>query len=88
MPAASRARADRVAVVDHEPEVAVVVRALAAALGEREELVARVQERHPAHAPAQLEVQPAPVELQRRVEVAHLERDVVDADQPRLCHPY
>ena len=42
--------ADRVAVVDHEPEVAVVVRP-AAALGEREELVAHVEEGHPA-APA------------------------------------
>jgi hypothetical protein len=66
--------------------VAVVVRALAAPLGEREELVARVQERHPRHPPAQLEVQPAPVPGQRLVEVADLERHVVDPDEPR--HPY
>jgi hypothetical protein len=42
-------------VVDHEPEVAAVVGRLAAAFGEREELVAHVDERHPARPAAQLE---------------------------------
>ena len=48
-------RAHRLAVVDHEPEVARVVGWLAPPLREREELVADVQERHPGHAAAQLE---------------------------------
>jgi hypothetical protein len=64
----------------------MVVRPLAAALGEREELVAHVEERHPPHAPAQLERQQAPVELERRLEVADLERHVVDPDRTRPRH--
>ena len=50
-------------------------------LGERDELVAHVDERHPAAAPPQLEVEQAAVELERLVDRAHLERDVVDADR-------
>jgi hypothetical protein len=44
-------------VVDHEPEVAVVVRALRAALADREELVAHLEEGHPLRVAAQLEVE-------------------------------
>ena len=51
---------------------------------ERDELVAQVDERHPvADPPAQLELEEAAVPGDRLVEVAHLERDVVDADEPR-----
>ena len=71
----------RLLVVDDEAEVAVVVGRLPASLADREELVAQVDERHPRHAPAQLEVEEPRVELQRLVEVADLERDVVDPDQ-------
>jgi hypothetical protein len=61
--------------------VALVVRPLAAPLGHGEELVAHVEERHPAHAAAQLELEQAPVQIERRVEVADLQRHVVDPDQ-------
>jgi hypothetical protein len=66
--------------------VALVVSGLATALGEREELIAHVEEGHSGHPAAQLELEHAPVELERRVEVAHLERHVVDADEPRPGH--
>ena len=74
----------RVAVVDDEAEVAVVVRAAGARRREREELVAASTNAIGSRAPAQLEAEQAPVEVQRRVDVADLEGDVVDAHQP--CH--
>ena len=50
---------------------------------ERDELVAQVDERHAAAAPAQLEViDELPEELEHLVEVADLDGDVVDADEP------
>ena len=61
--------------------MAAVVGSLAAALGQRQELVAHVDERHPPGAAAQREVEQAAVELERLLDVADLERDVVDADQ-------
>ena len=76
-------RADGVLVVDHEPEVAVAVGRLAAALGEGDELVARVDEGHPGRAAAQAQLEDLAVEGERLVEVADLEGDVVDADEPR-----
>src|SRR5262249_53054577 len=48
--------ADGFFVVDDETEVPAVVRPLPAALGERDELVAEVDERHAADATAQLDV--------------------------------
>ena len=66
-------------VVDDEAEVAAVVGRLAAALGERQELVAHVDERHARSAAAELECEQAAVEIECLVEVADLERDVVDA---------
>ena len=68
-------------VVDDEPEVATVVARLLAALGERDELVAQVEEGHARRPAAQLEGEQPPVEGQRLLEVADLERDVVDAHQ-------
>jgi hypothetical protein len=50
---------------------------------QREELVAGVDERHPPGAAAQLEAEQPPVELERGLYVADLERDVVEADQAR-----
>ena len=71
------------AVVDHEPEVALAVRrGLPPALGQHEELVAHVDEGHAVHAAAQLEVEDAPVEVERRFEVRHLEHEVVDPHEP------
>ena len=56
---------------------------LLAALHQRDELVAHVDERRAGHAAAQLELEEAAVERQRGVEIADLERHVVHADQPR-----
>src|SRR5919197_2359430 len=78
--------ARRLLVVDDEAEVPVRVGRLRAAGGERDELVAHVDEGHPAGAPAQLELEDAPVELERLLDIAHLERDVVQADEPSTCH--
>jgi hypothetical protein len=71
-------------VVDDEAKVAVVVRRLGATLRQRDELIAHVDERHPRHASAKLELEDPPVEGQRFVHVFDLERDVVDADQACL----
>ena len=68
-------------VVDHEPEVAVGVGLLAAALGEGDELVARVDEGHAGDAAAQAQLEDLTVEGERLVEVADLEGDMVDADE-------
>src|SRR5262249_49272408 len=58
------------------------VGAVGAGLGERDELVAEVDERHPRPArAAQRHLEPALVPGQRLFEVAHLERDVVDPDR-------
>ena len=49
-------------------------------LGERDELVAQLDERHPADAAAQLDLEQAAVELERLVDRVDLERDVIDPD--------
>ena len=66
--------------MDDEAEVATVVRGLAAAFSEREELVAQVDERHVLALPAQLEIEQPAVERQRFLDVADLEGDVVETD--------
>ena len=59
-----------------------LVRRLRASLRQRDELVAHVDERHPARASAQLErPEDRLPEPQRLVEVANLQRDVVDPDE-------
>ena len=69
------------AVIDHEAEVAALIGTLEAPFGDSQELVAEIQERHPWHASAELEGEQPAVEVERGVEVADLERDVVDADE-------
>src|SRR5206468_3282582 len=70
-------------VVDDEPEVAIVVAALRARCAQREELVAQFDERHVGpSAAAELEGEDSPVPLKRLVDVADLQRDVVDANEP------
>ena len=77
----------RLLVVDDEAEVPGIVRRLRAPLRERQELVAHVEERHPGDPPAELELEDRAVEAQRLVEVADLERHVVDPEQSRtLAH--
>jgi hypothetical protein len=63
--------------------VAVRVGRLRPPLRERDELVAHVHEGHAAGAAAELEVEDAPVEGERLLDVADLEGDVVDADEAR-----
>ena len=86
-PGLGQRAADGVAVVDHEAEVAALVGTLAAALGDGQELVAEVEEA-PCRGtrPRSSNVEQAAVELERGVEVADLERDVVDADQAGGAH--
>ena len=85
-PLALDGRPYRVDVVDHEPEMALVVPRLPAALHESDELVAHVDERRAGRAATQLEIEEAPVQRERGIEIADLERHVVYADQlrPRL----
>ena len=76
-------RANGCLVVDDEPEVPLRVRRLRAPACERDELVAHVDERHRAPDPAaQLELEEPAVPRECLVEVAHFERNVVDADEP------
>jgi hypothetical protein len=70
-------------VVDHEPDMPSGVRGLRPSLGERDELVAHVDERHPADSAAQLNLEQPAVEGQRLVDRPDLERDVVHADRAR-----
>ena len=73
--------AHRLLVVDDEPEVAPVVRALLAPLGQREELVAQVDEGHAGRDAPQVQLEEPAVELQRLVDAVDLERYVVDSDE-------
>ena len=70
-------------VVDDEAEVTVVVRCLPPALGERDELVADVDECHAPGSAAKRELEDAAVELERLLDVPDLQRDVVDSY--KLC---
>jgi hypothetical protein len=70
-------------VVDHDADVAGAVGRLGPPLGDRQELVTHVDERHPRDAPAELELEHPAVELERPVEVVDLDRDVVHPDQAR-----
>ena len=72
---------DRLLVVDYEPEVPSIVRRLAPSLAERDELVAHVDERHPRLAIDAAHLEDRAVERQRRLEVADLERNVIDAHE-------
>ena len=62
----------------------VLVLRLRPAFGQGDELIAHVDERHAGAAPAQRELEQPPVERERLVDVADLERDVVDPDQTRF----
>jgi hypothetical protein len=69
--------ADGVLVVDDEPEMATVVRRLFASFLKGKELVAQVDERH-ILLPAKLELEYPPVERERFLDIAHLERNVIE----------
>jgi hypothetical protein len=74
--------ANDLSIVDDQPEVAVPVRRLGAALGQGDELVPDVDEGHSRHMSAQLALEDPPVERERLLEVADLQGDVVEADEP------
>jgi catechol 2,3-dioxygenase-like lactoylglutathione lyase family enzyme len=73
--------ARRLLVVDDETEVARPIRGLRSPLGERDELVAQIDEGHAPGAAAKLELEDPAVELECFVDAPDLERDVVDADE-------
>jgi hypothetical protein len=69
-------------VVDDEPEVPCLARRLGSPCRERDELIAHVDEGHPgASSAAQLELEEASIPGERLLDVAHLERNVVDPDE-------
>ena len=64
--------------------VPALVSGLSASLAERDELIADVNESHaPAGAATQLQIEEPPVPVERLIEIADLERHMVDADEPR-----
>jgi uncharacterized cupin superfamily protein len=74
-------------IVDDQADVALCVGRLHAACAEGEELVAHVDERHSRNAAAECYFEHPAVEVERLVDVAHLNGDVVDADEARaLSH--
>src|SRR5262249_51212305 len=76
--------ARRLLVVDHEAEMATIVRRLSAPLLEGDELVAQIDEGHGVALAAQLEREEVAVERQCLLDVCHLQRDVVEAYHARL----
>jgi hypothetical protein len=62
--------------------VAVAIRHGIVPLGERQELVAHVEEGHARHPAAQVELEDARVELERLLDIAHRDGDVVDPYHP------
>src|SRR5215213_796204 len=69
-------------IVDHEAEVTAGTAVGRVALGQREELVAHVEKRHSSRAAAELEIEDAAVEGHRLLDVADLQRHVIDSDHP------
>src|SRR5258708_28091692 len=76
--------ADRVLVVDHETKMTAVVGGLSAALLQREELIAQIDERPGLALAAQFELEQAAIERQRLLDIADLESDVVETDRARF----
>jgi len=76
--------AGRLLVVDDETEVTTIVCGLLAAFLQGNELIAQVDERHRGTLAAQFEFEKAAVERQRLVDIADLQRDVVEAYGARL----
>src|SRR6185436_15851313 len=68
--------AHRLLVIDDQPEMPAVIGCLPAAVLQREELVAQIDEGRILALAAQLEVEQPAVEGQRLFDVADLERDV------------
>jgi hypothetical protein len=70
-------------VVDDEPEVPGLVWRLGSSCCERDELIAQVDEGHRSpRSAAELELEEASIPGERFLDVADLERNVVDPDEP------
>ena len=69
-------------VVHDQADVPRLIRRLAPARAQGDELVANVDEGHPGAASAELELEDAAEERKGFIDVSHLDGDVVDADQP------
>src|SRR5262249_12927832 len=83
--ARSRERAaHRLLVVDHEAEMAAVVGRLLAALLQRDELIAQIDEGRGLALAAQLELEQPAIEGQRLLDIAHLERNMIEPDGARF----
>src|SRR5262245_9500350 len=76
--------AHRVLVVDHESKMTAVVGGLGAALLQRQELIAQIDEGRGLALAAQLELEQAAVKGQRLLDVADLEGDMVETDGARF----
>src|SRR5215208_7207313 len=74
---------DHPPVVYHHPDVPMFVGGAVLALGERDELVSCVYERHSGSATPQLDLEEASVELERVLYVPDLDSDVVEPDELR-----
>ena len=82
-PARLEQLAYRLLVIDDEPKMARRVGAARTAVTERQELVAHIEERHPGLALDAPQLENRAIERDRLLEIADLERDVVDPDQMR-----
>src|SRR5215468_2189636 len=76
--------ADRVLVIDHETEMTAIIGGLGAALLQRDELIAQIDERRGLALAAQFELEQAAVEGERLLDIADLESDVVETDGARF----
>ena len=72
--------ADSVLIIDHKAKMAVIVGWLGAALLQREELVAQIDEGRSLALAAKLEVEQATVESQSLFDVTDLESDMVETN--------
>ena len=79
--------ADRIPVIDHESKMTAVVGGLGAALLEREELIAQIDESRGLAPTANLEVEQAAVKCERLLDIADLEGDMVETDGARFLAP-
>src|SRR5262249_7053909 len=84
-PGSPEGGARRLLIVDHEAEMAAIVRRLFAPFLKGDELVAQIAESHRVTLAAQLNLEEAAIEHQRLLDVSHLQRDVVEAHDARLC---
>ena len=78
--------AGRLLVIDHQAEMAAVVRRLPAALLQGDELVAQIDEGHGVGLAAQVEGEETAVERQRLFDVPDLQCDMVEADGAGLVN--